>query len=229
MQRVCEPELMDGRQQARAYAEADFAVSDQALVERIVALFGTDLGALIVDLGCGPGNISFRLADRYHQAAVLGIDGAAAMLAIAAERLRSLPPGAWAAGLRFRQAVLPCSALEAELAGRCSALVSNSLLHHLHDPQVLWQTVRRLAVPGAVLYVKDLRRPATEEALSALVARHMDEAPAVLRHDYTASLRASFTTQEVAEQLEQAGLSGLAVEAVEDRYLEIAGRLTSEG
>jgi trans-aconitate 2-methyltransferase len=231
MERVCEPELMDGERQARAYAEADFSASDQALVARIEALFGAALGPRIVDLGCGPGNITFPLAARHPQAAVLGIDGAAAMLAIAEERRFALasgldgePPGA--PGLpSFRCVVLPDAAFEAGLAGRCSTVVSNSLLHHLHQPQVLWRTLRRLAAPGAAVLIKDLRRPADEGALQALVQRHMVGAPAVLRHDFTASLRAAFTPAEVEDQLCKAGLNALQVHPRDDRYLEIQGRL----
>jgi trans-aconitate 2-methyltransferase len=78
MQRTPEPELMEGQEQAFAYAAADFSVGDQALVDRLVQLFPAGLGTSVVDLGCGPGNISFRLVDGFPDAKVLGIDGAAA-------------------------------------------------------------------------------------------------------------------------------------------------------
>lgn len=230
MERVCEPELMDGVEQARAYAEADFAATDQALVDRLGDLFGEALGPLIVDLGCGPGNITFRLAERYPASAVLGIDGAAAMLAIAEHRRQAWTAdsgGEAAGGLSpcFRQVVLPSEALEMELAGQATAVVSNSLLHHLHDPQALWRTLRRLAAPGAVVLVKDLRRPSSQQVLEALVERQMAAAPEVLRHDYRCSLQAAFTPAEVEDQLVAAGLTGLRVKPLEDRYLEIVGRL----
>ena len=79
MQRTPEPELMEGQEQAFAYAAADFSVGDQALVGRLVQLFPAGLGTSVGDLGCGPGNISFRLVDGFPDAKVLGIDGAAAM------------------------------------------------------------------------------------------------------------------------------------------------------
>ena len=232
MERICEPELMDEPAQARAYAEADFAASDQALVERFTDLFGSGsaVGPQIVDLGCGPGNITFLLAARFPEAHVLGLDGAAAMLAIAEERRPQ------AARLRFQQAVLALGddqalRLRAETTGGnvagagFSAVVSNSVLHHLHDPAVLWTTVRQLAAPGAVLYLQDLRRPASPAALEALVASQMATAPEVLRRDYRHSLHAAFTVPEVAAQLQQAGLGGLQVQERGERYLEVWGRL----
>jgi hypothetical protein len=103
--------------------------------------------------------------------------------------------------------------------------MSNSLLHHLHDPLVLWNTVRQLAAPGATIYVKDLRRPPSLASLDFLVALHAADAPPVLRRDYRHSLRAAFTVAEVEAQIDQADLSDLRVSAVEDRYLEVWGRL----
>jgi 2-polyprenyl-3-methyl-5-hydroxy-6-metoxy-1,4-benzoquinol methylase len=223
IERVCEPELMDGAEQAQAYAEADFSASDQAMVERIAVCFGSELGKRILDLGCGPGNITFRLASRYPSSQVLGVDGSGAMLAIAIARLNQQQQhqnSLFSGVVSFKQALLPSLQLE----GGYDAVVSNSLLHHLHDPQVLWSTVRQLAAPGAAIYIKDLRRPADQAALDHLVATHAAGAPPVLQHDYRHSLRAAFTAYEVEDQLRQAGLEQLLVGAAEDRYLEVIGR-----
>lgn len=222
MERICEPELMDEPLQAQAYAAADFSSGDRAVLERIDAVLGPrgvgeGEGLSVVDLGCGPGNITFLLAGRWPEADVLGIDGSAAMLAIA-ERRRLAEPDAHR-HVRFRRLVLPSP----RLAGPCSAVVSNSLLHHLHDPGVFWGAVKQLAGPDTCLYVRDLRRPATAAELEVLVARHAGAAPAVLRRDYAHSLRAAFTCAEVSEQLAAAGLEGLQVREVDDRYLEIHG------
>ncbi|MCT0217420.1 class I SAM-dependent methyltransferase [Synechococcus sp. CS-1329] len=217
---------MEGAEQALAYAAADFSATDQAVLERITSCFGAQLGERIIDLGCGPGNISFLLAGRHPCCQVVGVDGSAAMLAIAGARLeqrrqqqrQQASPSA--GSLRFEQALLPAP----ELQGGYSAVVSNSLLHHLHDPQVLWCTVQQLAAPAAAIYIKDLRRPTDQASLERLVATHAAAAPPVLQHDYRHSLRAAFTVEEVEAQLAEAGLSELEVGAVGDRYLEIFGR-----
>lgn len=104
---------MEGAEQAQAYAEADFSATDQAMVERIADLYGDRLGARIVDLGCGPGNISFRLAERYPLSEVLGVDGSEAMLALAKARLEQEQQCSSPAGsLRFQQVLLPAPGLE---------------------------------------------------------------------------------------------------------------------
>ena len=43
-------------------------------------------------------------------------------------------------------------------------MLSKDLLHHLPDPMVLWEEIKRLGRPGAAVYVMDLVRPATTEA-----------------------------------------------------------------
>lgn len=57
-----------------------------------------------LDLGCGPGNISFRLADAIPGGNLLGLDGATAMLALAEER-RNIQLARWPF-LHFHQAQL---------------------------------------------------------------------------------------------------------------------------
>lgn len=218
MERICEPELMEEVDQVQAYAAADFSSSDQAAVTRILELWATEEATAsprrIVDLGCGPGNLTIPLAERLPEAEVVGLDGSAAMLAEAQRRCPGSRP-------EFRSATLP--ELPAAL-GRFDLLVSNSLLHHLHDPAVLWDAISALAAPGALVVVKDLRRPADPGEVDRLVQRHASSAPPVLQRDYRASLHAAFRPEEVREQLRQAGLR-LQVQPLEDRYLEVWGRL----
>ena len=222
---------MDDPEQAAAYAAADFSASDQALVERVAACFGAELGPRLLDLGCGPGTITFRLAERFPAASVLGVDGAPAMLALAEQertrRMAACP--ALADRVHFAPYLLEAGGPGSTALQGFSAVVSNSLLHHLHDPQVLWDQLRQLAAPGAAIYIKDLRRPATAAAALALQQRHLAAAPPVLQRDYLASLHAAFRPKEVEAQLLAAGLplgpGGLQVRELEDRYLEIWGRL----
>lgn len=221
MERICEPELMEDPQQARAYADTDFSRSDRAMLERLLDHHGADLPEPIIDLGCGPGNITFLLAERCPTATVLGVDGSAAMLAIAEQRrLTAGDPGA---RVRFLRERLPC----ASLAGRrFGTLVSNSLLHHLHDPLLLWRTVQERAAPGAVVFMQDLRRPADEAELERHLRRHGASLLPLVRSDYGHSLRAAFTCEEVVAQLAQVGLdAGLVVQAIDDQYLCVQGRL----
>jgi 2-polyprenyl-3-methyl-5-hydroxy-6-metoxy-1,4-benzoquinol methylase len=147
----------------------------------------------------------------------------------AARARQALEPRRWP-GLRFLQARLPLApealaGLSTPFRPPYDLLVSNSLLHHLHDPAVLWGAIQTLAAPGALVVVRDLRRPMTETAVRGLMRRHAASAPAVLRRDFSHSLRAAFRPREVADQLTAAGLSHFTVTELGDRHLEVVGRL----
>ena len=159
MQRIPEPELMDEFEQARAYAEADFAEPN----ERFVGYFETEIdpprSGVVLDLGCGPGDIVLRLARRHPGLVVHGLDGSAPMLEFGRARLDAEPE--LQSRVRFVEGILPGATLPLP---RYDAVVSNSLLHHLHDPLVLWRAIRGLGAPRAPVLVMDLCRPASPGA-----------------------------------------------------------------
>lgn len=215
--RTPEPELMDEAVQARAYADADFDDVNQGFVERFVELFPELRTGRVVDLGCGPGDIPIRLCRALPDLEVVGIDGAESMLEIGRRDVE-------AAGLGGRiDLVCDRLPLERHRFGEMNAAISNSLLHHLHDPMVLWTTIVELTRPGAPILVVDLFRPESAEQVDALVEMYAkDEAP-VLKRDFHASLHAAFTLDEVRQQLALAGLGALTVETISDRHLEVTG------
>lgn len=219
MQRSPEPELMLDDDQARAYAEADFSEPHEHFVDLFAERFPGPVDGLVLDLGCGPGDVSLRFATRYPKCRVHGIDGAPAMLAVGVELCRRHPSGSRVTLLEGR---LP--------EGRGPAvpyptIISNSLLHHLHAPDVLWGAILRDGAPGAQVFVMDLCRPDSIQQVDSLVARYAADAPAVLHRDFRNSLCAAFTPEEVREQLRAAGLHGFRVEQVSDRHLVVWGRL----
>ncbi len=213
---------MDRDPQVEAYANADFSEPN----ERFCALFrqyvtGFD-GGCLVDLGCGPADIPVRLlrADRRWQA--YAVDGSAPML----ERARRL-----AAEHGVEERIDWCcwriggAPVPRRLCGAGQAVISNSLLHHLADPQALWRAVRACAAPGAAVLVMDLRRPTSRRAAQRLVDEYASQEPAVLRQDFFNSLLAAYREEEVRAQLGQASLAYLTVERVSDRHLAVYGRL----
>ena len=221
MQRVPEPELMDDADQARAYAAADFTAGDQQTIALIRALVSeTDTGASparVIDLGCGPGNITLRLGEVFPEAELIGVDGADAMLKLARAR-------ASAQDCRVQFLDFPLQRLnDSSLVGTADLIVSNSLLHHLHQPDLLWMLTRTLARPGCRVLHRDLRRPASPAELDRLQRRHLPDAPQVLIDDFRASLAAAFEPEEVESQLQNAGLTRLTVVEEDDRYLVVSG------
>lgn len=218
MERIPEPDLMDDHEQAEAYARADFSEPHDAFVAHFCRLF-RDFGAgRVLDLGCGPADIGIRFCKAYPGARLTGVDGAAAMLqrGYAAIQAANL-----ADRLTLMQRYLPDESLA---AFQFDAVISNSLLHHLDDPAVLWETVRQTARPGAPVLVMDLLRPASPAEAERLAARYAADAPPVLRRDFYNSLLAAYRPEEVRMQLDRAGLPGFRAEAVSDRHLLVWGK-----
>ena len=48
-------------------------------------------------------------------------------------------------------------------------MISNSLVHQLHKPEVFWEELKRLGKPGAAVFVMDLIRPDSDEEAKRLV------------------------------------------------------------
>ena len=216
MKRCPEPELMNGVDQVAAYAAADFSAGDDVTIDRIHSLIAErPLGnnPVVVDLGCGPGNITLLLARLLPEARVIGIDGADRMLELA--RQRAADQGL---AIEFlHQDLRQIRGLKADL------VVSNSLLHQLHDPLLLWRVTSELANRGCRVLHRDLRRPESMDELNHLQALHLPDAPEVLIEDFRASLRAAFEPSEVAEQLRMTAMQQLSVQLEGDRYLVVSG------
>jgi len=217
--RTPEPELMDSPAQVAAYAGADFADSNQQFVDHLSRRFvpRPERGRLI-DLGCGPGDICIRLARAMPQWRIEGADAGANMLVNAG---RAVANAGLADRVALRLARLPDPALE-RAAFDC--VVSNSLLHHLPDPAILWSAIRDLAAPGAWIQVMDLCRPDSASQAAELVELHAADEPEVLRIDFSNSLHAAWRVGEVRAQLARAGLD-LVCRQVSDRHWLVDGRM----
>jgi SAM-dependent methyltransferase len=218
MERVVEPELMTDDDQARAYAAADFAEPHEAAITRFLEQFPEFRAGRVLDLACGPADVTVRFAHAYPEAVLVGVDGSAAMLAHGRRRIEQ-------AGLGDRITLEERRLPDPRLGdlGRFDAVLCTSSLHHFHDPAVLWDTVRTAAAPGACVLVQDLARPESVEEAQRFVDTYAADEPEVLRRDYRNSLCAAFTVDEVRAQLERAGLTGVAVAMVSDRHLLATG------
>ena len=220
MQRVLEPEVMDGDAQSAAYANADFESSDRAIVARFRTLFPTLDRGHFLDMGCGPAAIARYLCEALPEISITGVDASAPMI----EWGRKATIEAGLEGrIRLVEGYFP-GALEDKVW--FDAVISNSLLHHLPDPSVLWSEIKRLTLPGASVFVVDLMRPASTDIARGIVEAYAPDEPEVLKEDFFVSLCAAFTPEEIIEQLNEAGLSSLRVEIISDRHLAIYGTVS---
>jgi len=218
MDRRPEPELMDDPAQAQAYAHADFSEPHQRFVSLFAAEFPNfDLRGRVLDLGCGAADVTLRFARAFPHCVIDAVDGAEPMLKHAHALIAQ-------AGMQTRIHLLhqrlPATLL---LPHGYDAIICNSLLHHLHDPGLLWDAIKTYARDGAAIFVLDLLRPAGIEAARALVEQYAHDEPDILKRDFFNSLLAAFRADEIRAQLQRCGMEQLRVRTVSDRHVLISG------
>ena len=218
MERIPEPEIMDGDEQVRVYAHADFAEENQGFVDQFLALYPDVEQGVVLDLGCGPADIPIRLLRGRPALSVIGVDASGPMLQWADEAVRR-------AGLHDRIQLLCRRFQDCQLTQPADAVISNSLVHHVPNPLQFWYAVKTLARPRAPVLVMDLLRPDTPDAARELVDRYAADEPEQLRHDFYASLLSAFTEDEVAAHLAEMNLSRLLIDMPDDRHWIVSGHV----
>jgi len=225
MNRTPEPELMEIPSQVKAYADADFSRSDSMVVkglEKYLKKVGKILNEndLILDIACGPGNISEIIAKNWPFVKVVGIDGSKEMLSQAEKKLSE----SFTKNLTYELIEINSIATgEKKIPLKADVLVSNSALHHFHDPYKFWDALKKLGKNECIHIHRDLIRPNSIEKIFEIQEKHLSTAPEILKSDFHASLKASFTVDEVNQQLVNSGLSQLEVIQVDELYFEIIG------
>ena len=218
MQRTPEPELMDDREQAAAYAAADWTESHGKIPGYFRERFPDFAGGRVIDLGCGTADVTIRFVKAFPEVTIVGVDGSGAMLAFARKSVHN-------AGLDSRISLerryLPDRAIETR---SFDAVICNSLLHHFADPVAFWRTAASCAKPRAPVLIVDLVRPPDHQTAVQLVQEHARGAPPVLERDFMASLHAAYSVDEVREQLVLAGLPEFNVDQVDVLHWVAWGR-----
>jgi trans-aconitate 2-methyltransferase len=121
--------------------------------------------AAIMDLGCGPGNSTGVLADRWPSAQVTGLDSSDSMIHTARE---SNPKGRWI--------VRDISEWAENDAGQFDVVFANAALQWVPNHESLFPKLMKHVTPGGALAVQV---PANMEALPHRLMREL--APAELR------------------------------------------------
>jgi len=218
MERQLEPEVMDGEEQARAYAQADFSQENQWFVDQFLAAFPDFREGLVLDLGCGPADIPIRLVQACPTLKIIGLDASQPMITLAQAAVDKAKLGD-----RLR---LVCEKFQVlQLQESVDAVISNSLVHHVPNPYKFWYALKQLAKPGSPVFIMDLLRPETTEEAQALVDQYAANESEQLRRDFYNSLLAAFTEDEVAAHLAEMNLSRLLIDVPDDRHWIVTGRV----
>jgi trans-aconitate 2-methyltransferase len=176
----------------------------------LLAQVDVPAAAQVADLGCGTGDLTHVLAERWPGAEVVGVDSSPEM--VAAARAQPLREGVRAGRVRFEVA---------DLAGFRSArpldvLVSNAALHWVEGHLALLPALASQLAPGGVLA---FQVPANFEAPSHLLVDAVRALPRFREALAGVKRGAAHPLEAYAAALRGAGLG--QVEAWETSYLHV--------
>jgi ubiquinone/menaquinone biosynthesis C-methylase UbiE len=209
IERILEPEVMDTAEEAAEYDAMDHTGANEALVQRLIDL---GAGGHMLDIGTGPGHIPFLICERLPEAHVTGIDLAEHMLGYARQKLAASPHQG---RVRFDSA----DAKQLNYPDQSFDVVfSNTILHHIPDPEPFLKEALRVLRPGGVLLIRDLFRPESTKRIAELVQCYAAEESPSSQELFRASLHAALTSDELRQVADQAGMQSADLVVDSDRH-----------
>ncbi|HMP02135.1 MAG TPA: class I SAM-dependent methyltransferase [Gemmatales bacterium] len=217
--RVLEPEVMDSVAEARDYDAMDHSEVNHRFVGDFLGL-GPNLRR-VLDVGTGTALIPLLLCQKRSEAHVVAVDYAESMLDLAQRHVRE-------AGFDRRIELHRGDAKRmAFAADSFTAVISNSIVHHIPEPGLVLAEMLRVLSPGGVFFVRDLMRPESDEQVRHLVKTYAAGANAHQQQLFEASLRAALTLEEARGLMESLGIYGDAVQATSDRHWTVSATKTA--
>ncbi len=208
--RVLEPEVMDSAADARDYDAMDHRQVNERFVSDFLS-YRPDVRN-ILDVGAGTAQIPIELCRRAAAVAVVAIDAAHHMLELARTNVER-------AGLADRIRLELCDAKQMPFPDASfEAVISNSIVHHIPQPETVLAEMVRVVKPGGALFVRDLARPASAAVLGQLVAQYAGDANEHQRQLFAESLHAALTLDEVRDLVATLGFPPAGVQLTSDRH-----------
>jgi ubiquinone/menaquinone biosynthesis C-methylase UbiE len=212
--RVLEPEAMDTAEEVRQYDAMDHSEANARFVADFLHAHGPCGGGEVLDVGTGTARIPIALALADPRARIVALDLAEAMLAQALENIA-------AAGFsdRIRCHHGDAKSLEADFGARgFEGVISNSIVHHIPDPEPALLTMARSVARGGTLMVRDLARPGSLQEISRLADLYAVGETDAARALFEASLHAALTVEEIRSIVNRLGLPPSGVSITSDRH-----------
>lgn len=213
--RILEPELMDTEDEALEYHAMDFSEPDGRFVRDAIALFGDMRSMELADFGTGTAKIPVLIVKARNDARVFAIDPAAQMLRVAAQHVAD-------AGLAGAITLARSDGRATKLAAaRFDAVLSNSTVHHLHQPLALFREMKRVLKPGGAILVRDLCRPRSMDEAWATVKRVAAGDSLRQQQLFFDSLCAALTLEEAEKLALDVGWTDVRIAMSSDRHWSI--------
>ena len=210
LKRVLEPEVMDSAEEADDYDAMDHTQVNRLFVADFLAVWHGR--GPVLDLGTGTAQIPIALCRQAPAVEVVAVDLAEHMLRVGRENVRR-------AALEQRIRLERCDAKQLPFAaGSFAAVISNSIVHHIPEPEYVLAEMARVLQPGGTLLVRDLLRPEDDATVRQLVETYAGDANAHQRQMFEDSLRAALTLEEVRGMVVRLGFDPATVRQTTDRH-----------
>jgi ubiquinone/menaquinone biosynthesis C-methylase UbiE len=204
---------MDGAHDADEYDNMNHQQVNATFAIDFLATPG--LGTDCLDLGTGTALIPIEICQRKDGVRFLAMDASIPMLEMARYRLEL-------SGCMDRIQLVHGNAKQLNFEEHFfDAVVSNSLIHHLPDPREMLSEAWRVLRPGGWLFIRDLFRPETAEAVEKLVAQHSEGENEFSKQMLRQSLHAALTIDEIRDLLAPIGIDPDSVAMTSDRHWTI--------
>ena len=209
MKRVPEPDLMEQKEQAYAYANADFSNSNGLFLEKLFEFCSITDETKILDVGCGDGEIPIKIYKK-TKSKITVLDGSSAMLDEFSKKMSANNID----DIKIIQGRYEDTHLSEK---NFDILISNSVLHHVKSPKKFWEKSFNLVRQQGQIVLMDLFRPSNEHELLTILEKY-GGSNQVLLNDFENSLRAAYTPYEVEGQLSSFPSISSSVKAISDRH-----------
>ena len=211
LDRILEPEVMDSAAEATAYDTMDHAAVNVQFVDDLVAS-GYPLQGPILDVGTGTARIPIVLCQQLPAVEVVAIDLSEQMLRLADRNIE-------AAGLIAQIKTEKIDAKKLPFQNTSfAAVISNSIAHHIPQPERAMAEAVRVTCGGGYLFWRDLIRPEGDQQVDCLVDRYVGRENSHQQALFADSLRAALTLEEVRDIVEGLGFDRLSVCMTSDRH-----------
>jgi SAM-dependent methyltransferase len=197
MPRIIETEVMTDQASVDAYTSMTKQPPNLVSAFLIPTLQTNSSTLKIADIGCGPCGYHQELYNVYPNATIDAYDASAPMLVEAAKLINPQKT-------TLVEAFLPNYPLP---QAQYDIVWASVFLHQLPDAAVAWDAIKQLGKPGASFIVFDLIRVEDETTCWGIINGFTPDAPQAFKQDFFNSLRASFTVNEIEQQLLDAGLT----------------------
>jgi ubiquinone/menaquinone biosynthesis C-methylase UbiE len=210
LDRILEPEVMDSADEARDYDTMDHAAVNRLFVADFLAVWNRR--GPILDVGTGTAQIPIEFCRQSPIGEVVAIDLADHMLAVATENVHKRKLDARIRLEKVNARSMPYA------SDSFAAVMSNSIVHHIPEPRLVFAEIVRVAAPGATIFVRDLLRPPDMATLRLLVDAYAGGANEHQRKMFTESLHAALTIAEVQALVTAHGFDSSTARQTSDRH-----------